>query len=71
MTDYPVSHTFLVRAETAALAGRHIKRYLDGNQLIVHYQGACGTCPSSISGTLRGIQNLLRSIEPEIEVVLA
>ena len=41
---------------------------LDGNKLSVHYQGACGTCPSSISGTLRGIQNMLRSIEPEIEV---
>ena len=36
MTDYPVSHTFVVRAETAALAGRHIKRYLDGNQLITY-----------------------------------
>jgi len=42
---------------------------LDGNQLSVHYQGACGTCPSSISGTLRGIENLVRSIEPNIEVV--
>lgn len=42
---------------------------LAGNQLSVHYQGACGTCPSSISGTLRGIENLLRSIEPDIEVV--
>jgi Fe-S cluster biogenesis protein NfuA len=42
---------------------------LDGNQLNVHYQGACGTCPSSISGTLRGIENLLKSIEPNIEVV--
>ena len=42
---------------------------LDGNQLSVHYQGACGTCPSSISGTLRGIENLVRSIEPEIQVV--
>ncbi len=39
------------------------------NVLSVHYQGACGTCPSSISGTLRGIENLLRSIEPDIEVV--
>jgi Fe-S cluster biogenesis protein NfuA len=42
---------------------------LDGNQLSVHYQGACGSCPSSISGTLRGIENLIRSIEPDIEVV--
>ena len=31
MTDYPVSHTFLVHAETAALAGRHVERYLEGN----------------------------------------
>ena len=42
---------------------------LVGNLLSVHYQGACGTCPSSISGTLRGIENLVRSIEPDIEVV--
>ena len=42
---------------------------LDGNQLSVHYQGACGTCPSSIAGTLRGIENLVRSIEPDIDVV--
>jgi len=41
---------------------------LDGNQLSVHYQGACGTCPSSISGTLRAIENLVRSIEPDIDV---
>ncbi len=42
---------------------------LDGNRLSIHYQGACGTCPSSISGTLQGIENLVRSIEPDIEVV--
>ena len=42
---------------------------LDGNLLSVHYQGACGTCPSSISGTLTGITNLVRTIEPDMEVV--
>jgi Fe-S cluster biogenesis protein NfuA len=42
---------------------------LAGNLLSVHYQGACGSCPSSISGTLRGIENLVRSIEPSIDVV--
>ena len=42
---------------------------LDGNKLMVHYQGACGSCPSSISGTLTGIENLVRQIEPDIEVV--
>ena len=44
---------------------------LSGNQLIVHYQGACGTCPSAISGTLQGIESRLRSLEPDIEVIAA
>lgn len=42
---------------------------LKGNRLEVHYQGACGSCPSSLSGTLAGIEGLVRSIEPDIEVV--
>ncbi|HEY5581362.1 MAG TPA: NifU family protein [Rhodoferax sp.] len=44
---------------------------LSGNQLIVHYQGACGTCPSAISGTLQGIESRLRTLEPDIEVIAA
>ncbi len=63
-----------------ALLDEHIRPYLqgdggdlyviglEGNRLAVHYQGACGSCPSSISGTLTGIENLVRSIEPDIEV---
>ncbi|HET7596870.1 MAG TPA: NifU family protein [Burkholderiales bacterium] len=42
---------------------------LEENRLMVHYQGACGSCPSSISGTLAGIESLVRQIEPDIEVV--
>ncbi len=42
---------------------------LDGNTLSIHYQGACGSCPSSIAGTLTGIENLVRTIEPDIDVV--
>jgi Fe-S cluster biogenesis protein NfuA len=42
---------------------------LEGNVLKVHYQGACGSCPSSISGTLAGIAGLVRQIDPEIEIV--
>jgi Fe-S cluster biogenesis protein NfuA len=42
---------------------------LKGNRLEVHYQGACGSCPSSLSGTLAGIESLVRSIEPDIEVL--
>jgi len=42
---------------------------LAGNQLTVHYQGACGSCPSSLSGTLAGIESLVRQLEPDMEVV--
>ena len=42
---------------------------LEGNRLTVHYQGACGSCPSSISGTLVSIEHMLKTIEPDIEVV--
>jgi Fe-S cluster biogenesis protein NfuA len=38
---------------------------LEGNLLKVHYQGACGSCPSSISGTLAGIESMIRRIDPE------
>jgi len=38
--------------------------------LTVHYQGACGSCPSATTGTLFAIQNLLqRMVDPEIQVV--
>ena len=42
---------------------------LSGNDLSIHYQGACGSCPSSTSGTLAAIQNLVRTIEPDVAVV--
>jgi NFU1 iron-sulfur cluster scaffold homolog, mitochondrial len=44
----------------------------DNFVLNVHYQGACGSCPSSTAGTLFAIQNLLqRMVDPRIEVVSA
>jgi Fe-S cluster biogenesis protein NfuA len=42
---------------------------IEGNRIMVHYQGACGSCPSAISGTLAGIEGLVRQIEPDLEVV--
>ncbi len=42
---------------------------LEGNRLKVHYQGACGSCPSSLSATLDGIAYLVRSVDPELEIV--
>lgn len=43
---------------------------LNKNVLTIRYQGACGTCPSAIQGTLVAIENLLRrEIDPTIEVI--
>jgi Fe-S cluster biogenesis protein NfuA len=42
---------------------------LEGNVLKVHYQGACGSCPSSLSGTLAGIESMVKSIDPEIDII--
>jgi len=45
---------------------------IDGFTVKIRYQGACGTCPSAISGTLMAIEGLLkRDINPAIEVVSA
>ncbi len=48
-----------------------VKDFKD-NVLIVKYQGACGTCPSSTTGTLEAIRSILREeFHPEVEVYLA
>lgn len=40
------------------------------NTLTIKYQGACGSCPSSISGTLMAIEGMMKQeIDPEMEVV--
>lgn len=41
---------------------------LKGSVLTIRYFGACGSCPSSLAGTLSAIGNLARTIEPDIEV---
>ena len=41
---------------------------LDDNVRKVHYQGACGSCPSSLSATLTGIESLVKSIDSEMTV---
>ncbi|MBP9682747.1 MAG: NifU family protein [Bacteriovorax sp.] len=42
------------------------------NILMVKYQGACGTCPSSTTGTLEAIKSILRDeLNPDIEVYIA
>jgi Fe-S cluster biogenesis protein NfuA len=45
---------------------------LEGKTLFIRYQGACGSCPSSTSGTLMAIQNLLQSeIDEELVVTMS
>jgi NFU1 iron-sulfur cluster scaffold homolog, mitochondrial len=43
---------------------------LAGATLKIRYQGACGSCPSSLTGTLMAIENMIREeIDPDIEVI--
>ncbi|MDT5295900.1 MAG: hypothetical protein QOJ76_2780 [Acidobacteriota bacterium] len=43
---------------------------LEDKTLKIRYQGACGSCPSSLSGTLMGIESQIRDeVDPDIEVV--
>jgi len=43
---------------------------LAGNTLRIRYEGACGSCPSSLTGTLMAIENMIKDeIDPEIEVI--
>lgn len=45
---------------------------IEGTTLKIRYQGACGSCPSSIRGTLVAIENLLRrEVNSAIEVISA
>lgn len=45
---------------------------LEGDILVVRYQGACGTCPSSTTGTLEAIKGILKDeYSPNIEVYIA
>ena len=39
------------------------------DELLIRYEGACGTCPASITGTLMAIENLLQvEVDPELIV---
>lgn len=43
---------------------------LEGSTLRIRYEGACGSCPSSLTGTLMAIENMIREeIDPDIDVV--
>ena len=43
---------------------------MDGLKIYVTYQGACGTCPSSTTGTLMAIEGILKDeYDPNVEVI--
>jgi Fe-S cluster biogenesis protein NfuA len=43
---------------------------LQDHTLQIRYQGACGSCPSSLSGTLMAIEGMLKQeVDPDLEVV--
>ena len=68
-------------AEIEALLDERIRPYLasdggwleildlENKTLKIRYQGACGSCPSSLTGTLAAIENMIQDeIDEEIEV---
>jgi Fe-S cluster biogenesis protein NfuA len=43
---------------------------LKEHTLSIRYQGACGSCPSSLTGTLMAVESLLQTeVDPELEVI--
>ncbi len=43
---------------------------LEEHTLRIRYQGACGSCPSSLTGTLMAIEGMLKQeVDPEMEVI--
>ena len=43
---------------------------LNDHTLTIRYQGACGSCPSSLSGTLMAIEGMLQQeVDPQLEVI--
>lgn len=68
--------------EIEALLDERIRPYLAGDggwlevvgltddTLNIRYEGACGTCPSSLTGTLMAIENMIKEeIDPNITVL--
>ncbi len=43
---------------------------LEDQTLKIRYEGACGSCPSSLTGTLMAIENMIKEeIDPNIDVI--
>ena len=58
-----------IRTNLAQDGGGVELKGIKGNEVSIHYQGACGSCPTSTSGTLQYIQTQIRQqLHPELTV---
>ncbi len=58
-----------IRPALAADGGGLTLQGLKGNVIQIEYQGACGTCPSSRTGTLQYIETMLKeNLHPDLEI---
>ncbi|MCF8720077.1 NifU family protein [Nitrospina gracilis] len=49
-----------IRSQLAQDGGGVDLQGLEGNEVLIHYQGACENCPSSMTGTLQHIEKLIK-----------
>ena len=60
----------VIRPYLMADGGNAEVEMVKGDEVVISFQGACGSCPSSASGTLRGIERALRQqVHPDIQVI--
>jgi Fe-S cluster biogenesis protein NfuA len=58
-----------IRVNLAKDGGGVDLKGLEGNEILIHYQGACGNCPSSTSGTLQFIEKQFKQqLHPDLKV---
>jgi NFU1 iron-sulfur cluster scaffold homolog, mitochondrial len=58
-----------IRSNLAQDGGGVELKGIEGDEVSIHYQGACGSCPTSTSGTLQYIQTQLRQqLHPKLTV---
>ncbi len=49
-----------IRSNLAKDGGGVEVKGVEGNEILIHYQGACGNCPSSTTGTLQFIEGQIK-----------
>ena len=58
-----------IRSQLAQDGGGVDLKGIKGNDVLIHYQGACESCPSSLTGTLKTIESLIKQqLDPALAV---